>query len=208
MTEPSEHYYASTPGVASSRRTIDVELPDLRFQLETDTGVFSFRQLDPGTRILLEHAPAPSIQGDLLDLGCGYGPIALTYARRLRRRRVWAVDINERALELVRDNAAAAALGGVRAARPEDVPGDVRFAAVYSNPPIRVGKAMLHELLLTWLPRLLPGGTAYLVVQRNLGSDSLARWLADQGFPTKRLESHRGYRLLEVGPAATSGDAE
>lgn len=200
MPEPPEHYYASTPGVASSRRTIDVELPDLRLRLLTDTGVFSHRQLDPGTRVLLENAPLPAVRGDLLDLGCGYGPIALAMAHRLKRRRVWAVDVNERALELVRDNAAAAGLGGVRAALPGDVPADVRFAAVYSNPPIRVGKAALHELLLQWLPLLLPGGAAYLVVQRNLGADSLARWLDEAGFPTARLLSRVGYRVLEVQP--------
>ncbi|WP_116950854.1 class I SAM-dependent methyltransferase [Jiangella endophytica] len=200
MPEPPEHYYASEPGVASSRRTIDVVLPDLRLRLLTDTGVFSFRQLDPGTRVLLENAPPPAVRGDLLDLGCGYGPIALALAHRRKRRRVWAVDVNERALELVRENAAAAGLGGVRAALPDDVPEDVRFAAVYSNPPIRVGKAALHDLLLRWLPRLLPGGAAYLVVQRNLGADSLANWLAEAGFPTRRLVSRTGYRVLEVQP--------
>lgn len=200
MPEPPEHYYASDPGVASSRRTIDVVLPDVRLRLLTDTGVFSFRQLDPGTRVLLENAPLPPVRGDLLDLGAGYGPIALTMSHRLKRRRVWAVDVNERALELVRENAAAAGLGGVRAALPDDVPADVRFAAIYSNPPIRVGKAALHDLLLRWLPRLLPDGAAYLVVQRNLGADSLAKWLAETGYPTRRLVSRTGYRVLEVQP--------
>lgn len=200
MPEPPEHYYASEPGVASSRRTIDVVLPDVRLRLLTDTGVFSFRQLDPGTRVLLENAPLPPVRGDLLDLGAGYGPIALTMAHRLKRRRVWAVDVNERALELVRENAAATGLGGVRAALPDDVPEDVRFAAIYSNPPIRVGKSALHDLLLRWLPLLLPGGAAYLVVQRNLGADSLAKWLAEAGFPTRRLVSRIGYRVLEVQP--------
>ncbi|PZF81679.1 class I SAM-dependent methyltransferase [Jiangella anatolica] len=201
MPEPPEHYYASTPGVASSRRTIEVELPDLRLELVTDTGVFSHRQLDPGTRVLLEQAPPPPVRGDLLDLGCGYGPIALALSQRMKRRRVWAVDVNERALELVRENAAAAGLGGVRAALPDDVPDDVRFAAVYSNPPIRVGKAALHELLLHWLARLLPDGAAYLVVQRHLGADSLATWLNEAGHPTRRLASRIGYRVLEVRPA-------
>ncbi|TDD66436.1 methyltransferase domain-containing protein [Jiangella aurantiaca] len=208
MPEPPEHYYASTPGVASSRRTIELDLPDLRLTLLTDTGVFSFKQLDAGTRVLLENAPRPAVRGDLLDLGCGYGPIALTLAHRQRRRRVWAVDVNERALELVRENAAAAGLSGVRAALPGDVPADVRFAAVYSNPPIRVGKAALHDLLLQWLPRLLPGGAAYLVVQRNLGSDSLARWLSETGFPTRRLLSRHGYRVLEVKPRSSTTTTE
>jgi 16S rRNA G1207 methylase RsmC len=74
----------------------------------------------------------------------------------------------------------------------------VRFAAIYSNPPVRVGKAALHDLLLKWLPRLKPGGRAYLVVQRNLGADSLATWLATQGYQVGRLKSKKGYRILEV----------
>ncbi len=86
----------------------------------------------------------------------------------------------------------------MRAATPDDVPADVGFATIWSNPPIRIGKAALHELLLRWLPRLAPGGRAVLVVQKHLGADSLARWLAEQGFPTTRLQSRAGYRLLEI----------
>lgn len=84
----------------------------------------------------------------------------------------------------------------MHACRPEEVPDDVRFAGLWSNPPIRSGKAALHELLLRWLPRV--DGPSYLVIARNLGSDSLARWLVDQGYSVERLSSHAGFRLLEV----------
>jgi 16S rRNA G1207 methylase RsmC len=198
-----EHYFSDDPSVASSRQVIDVVLPDLQFELVTDAGVFSFRKLDPGTRVLLENAPPPNTRGDLLDLGCGYGPIAITFAQRFRRRRVWAVDVNERALKLVRDNAALARLGNVEAAAPGEVPAETRFAAIYSNPPIRVGKSELHDILRSWLARLVPDGSAYVVVQRNLGSDSLARWLDGEGYPTSRLLSQHGYRLLEIRPRVT-----
>ncbi len=134
----------------------------------------------------------------VLDLGCGYGPIALTLARRAPEARVWAVDVNERALELVRENAAGAEAPNVIAVAPGEVPEDVGFAAIYSNPPVRVGKAALHELLLRWLSRLMDGGAAYLVVQKHLGSDSLARWLAESGYAVERLGSRMAYRLLEV----------
>ena len=202
---PGQHYFSEQPDTPSTPRTIRVRLPDVELDLVADAGVFSGKQLDPGTRILLRHAPPPPIEGDLLDLGCGYGPIALTVARRNPDATVWAVDVNERALALVERNAAAAGLDNVRACLPDQLPDPVRFAAIYANPPIRIGKPALHALLLRWLDRLTPDGTAWLVVQRNLGSDSLARWLVEQGYPTQRVHSERGYRILEVRPSEADG---
>ena len=173
-------------------------LPDVTLDLTTDRGVFGRAGVDPGTKLLLLEAPAPAASGDLLDLGCGYGPIALTMARRAPEATVWAVDVNRRARELTAANAEAAGLGNVRVAEPDEVPDDVRFATIWSNPPIRIGKVALHELLLRWLSRLAEGGRAVLVVQKHLGGDSLARWLEGEGFPTVRLGSRVGYRLLEV----------
>ena len=174
---------------------------DIDLELQTDRGVFGSRGVDLGTLILLKEAPAPPPAGNILDLGCGYGPMAVTLARRAPGSHVWAVDINERALELARANAQTAKTANVTVCRPDDVPEGLRFSAIYSNPPVRVGKAPLHELLLRWLPRLDAGAKAYLVVQRNLGSDSLAKWLTESGFPTARLGSKKGYRILEVSPA-------
>ncbi|AYY15202.1 methyltransferase domain-containing protein [Actinobacteria bacterium YIM 96077] len=201
MSGRGEHYFSARPRAASRTSTVRLELTDLDIQLQTDSGIFSHGRLDPGTKILLERAPLPRVRGDILDLGCGYGPIALALASRRKRARVWAVDVNERAVVLTRQNAEALGRGNVFSRMPDEVPGDVRFAAIYSNPPIRIGKKALHELLLSWLARLLPGGSAVLVVHKHLGSDSLARWLDGQGFPTTRLLSERGYRLLEVRPA-------
>jgi 16S rRNA (guanine1207-N2)-methyltransferase len=160
--------------------------------------VFSRSAIDPGTKLLLLEAPAPPPDGELLDLGCGYGPIALTLAARRPAATVWAVDVNRRALGLVGANAAAAGLANVRPARPDEVPPDLRFAAIWSNPPIRIGKEALHDLLGTWLARLTPDGVAILVVQRHLGADSLAEWLRGQGWDVARLRSRMSYRLLEV----------
>ena len=165
--------------------------------------MFGSRGVDLGTMVLLREAPAAPAAGEILDLGCGYGPVAVVLALRSPDARVWAVDINERAVELARENAAAAKAGNVSACLPDEVPPDVRFDAIYSNPPVRVGKVPLHELLLRWLARLNPRGAAYLVVQRNLGSDSLATWLAEQGFRVARLKSKKGYRVLEVRPEAS-----
>jgi 16S rRNA (guanine1207-N2)-methyltransferase len=191
------HYFDERPGVASDITIVDVALPDVAFTMATDRGVFSHGHLDTGTSLLVREAPPPSPTGDLLDLGCGSGAIALTLALRSPAARVWAVDVNARALELTASNAARNGIM-VRTALPDDVPPDVRFATIWSNPPIRIGKQALHALLLTWLPRLAPGGRAVLVVGKNLGADSLQRWLGEQGFPTARLASAKGFRVLET----------
>jgi 16S rRNA (guanine1207-N2)-methyltransferase len=183
---------------------VTLSLPDVELALTTDRGVFGGSSVDPGTKFLLLDGPRPdpAEAGDLLDLGCGYGPIALTLATRAPGATVWAVDVNERARALCAANAEAAGLANVQVTAPDEVPADVRFAAIWSNPPIRIGKAALHELLLEWLGRLAPGAPAHLVVQKHLGSDSLARWLTEQGHPTTKLRSRAGYRLLDVAGAA------
>ncbi|WP_149258329.1 class I SAM-dependent methyltransferase [Actinomadura sp. K4S16] len=193
-----EHYFADRPDAASRRRTVDLVLPDLHLRLATDSGVFSPDRVDPGTRVLLETVPAPPATGDLLDLGCGYGPIAITMAKRSPQARVFGVDVNQRALGLAEENAKTAGLDNVRFSLADEVDPELRFAAIWSNPPIRIGKAALHDLLLTWLPRLAPGGLAHLVVQKHLGSDSLQKWLTGQGFPTERIASRSAYRVLRV----------
>lgn len=177
---------------------MSLRLKDLTLKLRTDAGVFSGDRVDHGTRVLLSEAPPPPARGELLDLGSGYGPIALALATRAPQARIWAVDTNERALELTRLNTDSAGLENVVACRPEELPAGLEFNAIYSNPPVRIGKAALHELLLTWLARLRTGAAAYLVVQTHLGSDSLARWLAEQGFEVQRLASKSSYRVLQV----------
>jgi 16S rRNA (guanine1207-N2)-methyltransferase len=181
---------------------VRVRLPDLDLELATDRGVFAGHRLDPGTETLLRRGEQTVPDGDVLDLGCGYGPIAIVLARRNPATVVWAVDVNERARVLADRNARAAGATNVRVAAPDDVPAGVRFAAIWSNPPIRIGKAALHDLLLRWLARPAPGGIAHLVVHKHLGSDSLHRWLVDQGFTVVRRASHQGYRLLDVHSSA------
>jgi len=193
------------PEVESKRRTLHLRAGDVAVELEADRGVFSSRAIDLGTLTLLKEAPMPPAEGELLDLGAGYGPIAIALAQRSPAARVWAVDVNERALELTRANAATAKTPNVVAALPDDVPAQLRFAAIYSNPPVRVGKAPLHDLLQRWLPSLAPGGKAYLVVQRNLGADSLATWLATQGYEVQRLKSKKGYRVMSVSARGEPG---
>ena len=195
---PTAQYFDDDPTVASDPVAIDVSLPDVAFTLQTDRGVFARGRLDAGTSLLLRSNPPLASSGDVLDLGCGAGPIAMTMARRSPAAVVWAVDVNERALDLCRANALANGLDNVRVCRPDDVPEEVRFGTIWSNPPIRVGKAALHDLLLRWLPRIADGGSATLVVQKHLGADSLQRWLVERGYPTERVVSKAGFRLLAV----------
>lgn len=196
------HYFDEQPGVASERRTVDVALPDIAFTMQTDRGVFSHGHIDTGTALLLRDAPAPPPGGNLLDLGCGSGPIALALALRSPGATVWAVDTNERARHLTEHNAQRNKIGNLSAVAPSDVPPDVLFDRIWSNPPIRIGKAALHDLLSGWLARLAPGGEAILVVQKHLGADSLQRWLTNEGYPTERIASRAGFRLLRSTASA------
>jgi len=195
-------YFDPQPTAASRRQEVDLLLRDLdrAVRLTTDRAVFGATRVDTGTRLLLDHGPPVPATGDLLDLGCGYGPVAIALALRSPGATVWAVDVNERALSLCAENAAALGLapGRLRACTPDQVPDGLRFATVWSNPPIRIGGAALHELLLAWLGRLDEGGRAALVVQKHLGADSLAAWLAEQGFEVRRLRAKQGYRILGI----------
>jgi 16S rRNA (guanine1207-N2)-methyltransferase len=193
-----DHYFAATPSSRSQPSTVQLRLPDMQMTLLTDRGVFSGARVDPGTMALLRESAMPPVGGNLLDLGCGYGPVACVLARRSPAAMVWAIDINSRALELAGANAAALGLANVRTAFPDQVPPGTFFNGIWCNPPIRVGKAALHGLLSEWMARLVPGTSAWLVVNRHLGSDSLAAWLVERGWEVRRAASKSGYRVLEV----------
>ncbi len=209
VSTTGDHYFTSSPAAPAQRRQLSVRLAGAQRSLRTAAGVFSADRLDAGTAVLLDAVPAPPARGDLVDLGCGWGPLTLELGLASPGATVWAVDVNARALELTAANAASLGLSGVRAVTPEQVPDDLVVDALWSNPPVRVGKAVLHEMLRTWLPRLRPDGSAaaHLVVHRHLGSDSLARWIAAQRFEAlgaaveaavERVSSVDGYRVLRV----------
>lgn len=198
MAESTGHYFDDEPVAASDPRTVSLVLPDLTVELASDRGVFSSDHVDAGTRFLLLEGPAPDpAVRTALDLGCGYGPIARTLCARAPQAHVWAIDVNERARRLAAANLADC---DATVAAPDGVPDDLAFDLIWSNPPIRIGKAALHELLRRWLTRLSPAGVAVLVVQKHLGADSLATWIGAEIGPCARLASRQGYRLLEVRP--------
>ena len=198
-----EHYFSAQPSAGERRREVGFTAGGREHALVTAGGVFSADRLDAGTAVLLRKAPLPraGAAGPFLDLGCGYGPIACVLAASAPGATVWAVDVNERARALATENVARLGAANVRVAAPEEVPEEVRFAEIWSNPPIRIGKADLHAMLDRWLARLAPDGVAWLVVARHLGGDSLQRWLEERGHKVERHASQKGYRILRVGRA-------
>jgi len=194
----TDHYFAADPAAAFEREELTCQVWGHELRLTSGAGVFSRGHLDHATAVLFRETGAP-VQGRFLDLGCGYGPIGLAIATAVPLSSVTAVDVNERAVALANENARALGVAGrFVACTPEQVPTDLVFDEIWSNPPIRIGKQALHELLLAWLPRLAPEGRMVMVVGKNLGADSLQRWLSDQGWPTERLASAKGFRVLET----------
>ena len=192
-----DHYFSADPSVEFTRTPVECEVWGQPLTLDSGSGVFAQGRLDIGTSVLFRETEPP-VQGRFLDLGCGYGVIGLAIAKAVPLATVTMVDVNQRAVRLANDNARALKVSGrVVACTPDQVPSDFTFDEIWSNPPIRIGKEALHELLLTWLPRLAPDGRAVMVVGKNLGGDSLQRWLTDQGWPTERIASAKGFRVLE-----------
>ncbi|GGR55984.1 16S rRNA G1207 methylase RsmC [Nocardioides luteus] len=193
-----EHYFSADPSVPFERIPVSATVWDLDLSLVSGSGVFAKGRLDVGTAVLFREIEPPA-GGRILDLGCGYGIIGLACALSAPSAQVTGVDVNERAVLLANENAGTLGLGDrYRAAVPAAIDREATYDEIWSNPPIRIGKQALHELLLTWLPRLAPGGRAVMVVGKNLGGDSLQRWLGEQGFPTERIGSAKGFRVLET----------
>ena len=192
-------HYFETPSGEEQRHKLRARIWDRDYSFVSANGVFSQYRLDLGTSVLLRECTPPPSAERLLDLGCGFGPIAVALAVEVPGAIVDAVDVNDRALELTAENAVLNKVGDrVRALRPDQADPTVRYDELWSNPPIRIGKQALHDLLLTWLPRLKPEGIAWLVVGRNLGADSLQAWLLQQGWQAERIASAKGFRVLRV----------
>ncbi len=196
-----DHYFTPEPSAPAHPREVEFHVAGRDYTLASASGVFSAARLDPGTAVLLRKAELPTAGtgGHLLDIGSGFGPISCVLADLAPTATVWAVDVNARARELTATNAARVdAADRVHAVAPDEVPAEVTFTQIWSNPPIHIGKPELHGLLRRWLPRLAPDGVGWLVVARHLGGDSLHRWLGDEGFAVTRQASQKGYRVLRV----------
>ena len=197
----SDHYFSQEPKSNYQPKQIELNVAGEVFQVNTASGTFSPLRLDVGTEVLLDHIDLAPRAGNILDLGCGWGPIALNLAKNSPQAKIWAVDVNNRSLELTSLNAKTIGVTNIQTATPDEVPADLKFSGIWSNPPIRVGKKELHALLLSWLPLLEKNAAAYLVVQKNLGSDSLQKWLTEtlvDGYEVSRLTSVKTYRIIKV----------
>lgn len=197
----TEHYFSEDPQAPLRKTPLTLTLRGHTVTIESVSGTFSPGHLDTGTAVLLKYAPHLPETGTFLDLGCGWGPLTLALALEAPDASVWGVDVNDRALEVARDNAENAHISSISFAKPENVPSDLRFDVIWSNPPIRVGKKELHALLALWLPRLTPEGEAWLVVAKKLGADSLQEWITTGGagdFEASRFETSRGFRVIRV----------
>lgn len=194
------HYFDESPAGDFKPKEISLTLAGQSFTLFTAGSVFSPDHLDQGTAVLLDHLNAAKPSGTFLDIGCGWGPIALALALKSPKATIYAIDVNERSLELTKLNAARLGITNVIVCKPEDVPAEISFDQIWSNPPIRVGKHVLHEILQLWINRLAEGSSAYLVVQKNLGSDSLQKWLTAEfkEFETSRIDTAKSFRVLKV----------
>ena len=199
----SEQYFTPSPDAAMHERTHSFVIRGVDHRVTTASGIFSADRLDKGTQVLLDHVPDPPETGTFLDLGCGWGPITLALAEAAPGATVLAVDVNERSLALTARNAEAAGLDNVRTAPADALLAELRQSStpvdlIWSNPPVRIGKEALHALLLDWLALLSDDGEAWLVVLKNLGADSLATWLSNQGWDVNRMASSKGFRVLRV----------
>ena len=196
-SSPPEHYFSTETNAPSAPKRVTFTFADRQIEMDTDRGVFSYGAIDKGTAVLLRNAPIPPV-GTALDLGCGAGALTLAMAISQPQTTVYGIDVSERALQLTKANAQLNSAPNVIVARPETIDPSLRFETIWSNPAIRIGKAALHEMLLQWLNRLTETGQAWLVVQKNLGADSLQKWLGDQGFIATRVASEKGFRVLRV----------
>jgi 16S rRNA G1207 methylase RsmC len=195
-----EHYFSASPDKPATLREITYQVAGREFAVQAASGTFSASKLDPGTSILLSKFEEFPESGNVLDLGCGWGPISLAIATLSPETKIWALDVNQRSMELAKNNAAKLELTNINVVTADKLPQDMKFDAIWSNPPIRIGKAALHDLLRSWLPRLESGGRAMLVVQKQLGADSLLAWIQAE-FPdltASRFSTDKGFRVLEI----------
>ena len=199
-----EHYFSSDPAAAKKTVSISIQVSGDEIELQAASGTFSSSKLDAGTAVLLKQEKFFPKDGAVLDLGCGWGPIGISIAHTCPNAKVFGVDINQRSIEQSNLNASSLKLPNYQAMHSKDLPAELSFSAIWSNPPIRVGKKVLHELMQTYIPRLEPGGKAMLVVQKNLGADSFQRWLATtfDSCEVRRFATDKGYRVIElISPA-------
>jgi 16S rRNA (guanine1207-N2)-methyltransferase len=195
----TEHYYSHKPDVVSNPQFWDFTLKGRTFRFKSDNGVFSKKEVDFGSRLLVESFNLDeAVEGDILDVGCGYGPIGISIAAAYPDRTIEMIDINSRAVELSKENAASNAIANVKIYESDrfDKVASNHFAAILTNPPIRAGKSVVHEILEESYRSLVAGGELWVVIQKKQGApsamDKMEQLFGNVEVPVKK----KGYYIL------------
>lgn len=196
----SEHYYSRTQKVESDPKYWDFTLKNHSFRFKTDNGVFSKKEVDFGSRLLIESFTNPEVEGPILDVGCGYGPIGLSIAKSHPERFVHMIDVNERAIELARDNAALNRIENVsiyESDRLLNVKENI-FAAILTNPPIRAGKKTVHDIFEQSFEHLVMQGELWVVIQKKQGAPSAFEKLKNIFSHVETIDKSKGYFIIKA----------
>ncbi|RAK16733.1 16S rRNA (guanine1207-N2)-methyltransferase [Anoxybacillus vitaminiphilus] len=196
----SEHYYSKKPSSSSNPQTWTFQLRGRLFTFTTDSGVFSKKEVDFGSRLLIESFKQPEIEGDFLDVGCGYGPIGLSIAKDFPERKVEMIDINERAIELANKNKAINQVDNVVIYQSDlfEHVGNKMFAAILTNPPIRAGKSVVYAIFEQSFAHLLPDGELWIVIQKKQGAPSALEKLQSLFSEVEVVEKKKGYYIIKA----------
>ena len=193
------HYYDRNPTAGHDRAMIEAEVRGIKLRFVTDAGVFAKHGLDFGSRLLIETMEIPP-GARVLDVGCGYGPIGLFAARITPDAQVTMIDVNERAVALAKENAAA---GGIDRAEilQSDLYEAVRgrtFDVIVTNPPIRAGKNVVHRIFEEAPAHLNPGGALWIVIQKKQGAPSAWAKLETIFAAVEAVEKRKGYWIIKA----------
>ncbi|MCZ0755267.1 class I SAM-dependent methyltransferase [Anoxybacillus sp. J5B_2022] len=196
----SEHYYSKTPSSSHNPQTWNFTLRGNELTFTTDNGVFSKREVDFGSRLLIETFAEPAIDGAILDVGCGYGPIGLAVAKSFPNRQVEMIDINERAIELANKNKQINRISNAVVYESDlfGNVGDKTFAAILTNPPIRAGKKIVYSIFEQSVHHLLPQGELWVVIQKKQGAPSALEKLQSLFTDVEVVAKKKGYYIIKA----------
>lgn len=194
------HYYSKNPVSKSERMEWDASILGKTLQFVTDSGVFSKNRIDTGSQVLIETAAKSEFPvGDFLDIGCGYGPVGLFLSKQFPERSIDMVDVNARALELAKENSELNAIENVLIYESDlysNVEGK-KYAAIFSNPPIRAGKKVVHKILEEAVDYLVEDGVLQVVIQKKQGAPSAQKKMKAVFGNVERIALDKGYWILE-----------
>lgn len=195
-----EHYYSKQPQAKSLPQSWSFDLRGKTFQFTSDVGVFSKNEVDFGSRVLIESFQEPEVDGPILDVGCGYGPIGLSLASDFSNREIFMVDVNERAVELARKNAEINKISNTTILQSDlyQQLHEKRFASIVTNPPIRAGKKVVHAIFEEAWGHLSNQGDLWAVIQKKQGAPSAKDKLEEIFGNVEVVVKKKGYFILRA----------